>query len=43
MQETTEIVAQTRQLVGDESYLFKDVSEEQWLKIGVPEDLVKQI
>ena len=41
--QTTETVVNTEPSVTEESYPFSNIPEEKWLKIGVPEDLIKQV
>ena len=43
IQQTTETVAQTEYSEKEESYPYAGISEEQWLKIGVPEELIAQV
>ena len=41
--QTTETVVNTEPSVTEESYPFSNIPEEKWLKIGVPEDLIRQV
>lgn len=43
IQQITETIAQTEYSEKEESYPYAGISEEQWLKIGVPEELIPQI
>jgi len=41
--QTTESVVESAPTTEEESYPFHDITEDKWLKIGVPEDLIKQV
>ena len=43
IQQTTETVVKTEESESKETYPYANVSEEQWLKIGVPEELIPQV
>lgn len=41
--QTTETIVNTEPSVTEDSYPFNNIPEEKWLKMGVPEDLLKQV